>query len=245
MKKEDGVISLVVLFMMIFLLIFTLTIYSIVKDKNKLQDSKDLELYHIYSKNENEINENLYAENDIIIPIYNINDLKIAGTGAYSEIEGKIYQCSSKRNYELKNNIIIDVNEDLNSVNIGFNDYKFYSNNYYIDKSLYDCYYFYNNSYWKVIAYQKFEKDKTEELVNNDIYENNKFSILKKFNFKSTELEFLNIIKNEKGEISGIYQEIQSQIPKSLNEIKVFENHFNELDTEKGEFYLLTKYNFK
>lgn len=238
MKKEDGIISLVILFIMLFLLLFTLTIYSIIKDKEKSQISKNIELEKIYLKNENDEKEKLYADQDSIIPIYNANELKAIGTGAYMEIKGKIYQCNINRKYELKNNNIIDINEDLNSVNIGFNDYKFYSDNYYIDKSLYDCYYFYNNSYWKVVAYQKFEDN--NKLINTDICENNKFCILNKVG-NYNELEFLNINKNEKGEIVGIYQEKQNIIPKNIEDINVFKNHIKELDMKKGEFYILIK----
>ncbi len=241
MKKENGIISLVVLFIMLFLLIFTLTVYSIISDKKKVQISKDIELQQMYSKNENEIERNLYAENDSIIPIYNVNDFKNVGTGAYAEIKGKIYQCSINKNYELKNNIIVDVNEDLRSVNIGFYDYKFYLDTYNINKSIYEYYYFYNNSYWKAVAYQKFNKN--SEIIKEDICENNKFSILNQFDFENSELEFLNIIKNEKGEIVSIYQEMQQIIPRNLESIKVFKNHINELDTSKGEFYILVKDN--
>lgn len=241
MRKDNGVISLIVLFIMIFLLIFSLSVYSIISDKEKMQTSKDIELKKIYSKNENEVKNNIYAKEDIIIPIYNVNELKLVGTGAYSEIKGKIYQCSVNKDYELKNNIIIDVNEDLRSVNIGFNDYKFYSDTYNINKSIYDYYYFYNNSYWKAIAYQKF--DSKSELIENDICESNKFSILNTYNFKNSDLEFLNIIKNEKSEIVGIYQERQSDIPNKLDKINVFKSHINELDINKGEFYILVKDN--
>lgn len=239
MKNENGIISLIVLFIMLFLLIFTLTVYSIISDKEKVQISKDIELQQMYSKNGNEIERNLYAENDSIIPIYNVNEFKTVGTGSYSEIKGKIYQCSINKNYELQNNIIVDVNEDLRSVNIGFYDYKFYSDTYNINKQIYDYFYFYNNSYWKAVAYQKFDKD--SELIKEDVVENNKFSILNKYDFRSSELEFLEIIKNEKGEIVGIYQEKQSNLPRNLDGINVFRNHMNELDTKKGEFYILVK----
>lgn len=239
MKKENGVISLIVLFIMLFLLIFTLTIYSIISDKEKIQISKDIELEQMYSKNANEIGRYLYAENDSIIPIYNVNEFKNIGTGAYSEIKGKIYQCSINKSYELKSNIIVDVNEDLRSVNIGFYDYKFYLDTYNIDKSIYDYYYFYNNLYWKAIVYQKF--DKNSELIKNDICENNKFSMLNQYDFRNSELEFLYIIKNEKGEIVGIYQDKQQVVPRSLDSINVFKNHIDELDTNRGEFYILVK----
>lgn len=240
MKKENGIISLIVLFIMLFLLIFTLSVYSIISDKEKMQISKEIELKQIYSKNENEVKQNLYAESDTVIPIYNVNELRAVGTGAYSEINGKIYQCSINKNYELQNNIIVDVNEDLRSVNIGFNDFKFYLDTYNINKSIYDYYYYYNNSYWKAIAYQKF--DSKSELIKDDVCESNKFSILNTYNFKNSELEFLNIIKNEKGEIVGIYQEKQLNKPSNIENINVFKKHIDELDTTKGEFYILVKY---
>ena len=227
MKKENGIISLVVLFVMLFLLIFVLTVYSIVRDKAKIQNTKEIELKQIYSKNENEVEMNLYAESDSIIPIYNVNELKSIGTGSYIDIKGKIYQCGINKNYELKNNIIIDVNEDLKSTISDFNDYKFYLDNYNINKSIYDIYYFYDNSYW--------------ELIDKDICESYKFSILNQLNFQNFDLEFVNIIKNEKGEIISIYQEKQVNIPQKLENINVFKNHISELDMEKSEFYILIK----
>ena len=239
MKKENGIISLVVLFVMLFLLIFVLTVFSIVRDKAKIQNTKEIELKQIYSKNENEVEMNLYAESDSIIPIYNVNELKSIGTGSYIDIKGKIYQCGINKNYELKNNIIIDVNEDLKSTISDFNDYKFYLDNYNINKSIYDIYYFYDNSYWKVIAYQKFNENK--ELIDKDICESYKFSILNQLNFQNFDLEFVNIIKNEKGEIISIYQEKQVNIPQKLENINVFKNHISELDMEKSEFYILIK----
>lgn len=239
MRKENGIISLVILFIMLFLFIFVLTVYSIVRDKAKIQNLKEIELKQIYAKNENEVEKNLYAESDSIIPIYTVNELKSIGTGSYIDIKGKIYQCGINKNYELKNNIIIDVNEDLRSTVTDFNDYKFYSDNYNIDKSIYDCYYFYNNSYWKVIAYQKFNEN--SQLIDKDIYENCKFSILSQINFQRFDLEFVNIIKNEKGEITSIYQEKQSNIPQKLENINVFKNYINELDMKKSEFYILIK----
>lgn len=239
MRNENGIISLIVLFIMLFLLIFALSVYSIISDKEKIQISKDIELKQIYSKNENEVKQNLYAESDTVIPIYNVNELKTVGTGAYSEIKGKIYQCSINKNYELQNNIIVDVNEDLRSVNIGFNDFKFYLDTYNINKQTYDYYYYYNNSYWKAIVYQKFNAE--SELVKNDVIESDKFSILNTYNFPNSELEFLNIIKNEKGEIVSIYQEKQLNKPINIDNINVFKKHINELDTSKGEFYILVK----
>ena len=63
---------------------------------------------------------------DDIVPIYNIRELDSLGTGEYIQIKDKIYRCSRGKSYELKQDIIVDIKEDLGSVNIGFNDYKLY-----------------------------------------------------------------------------------------------------------------------
>ena len=161
-RSQSGIISLFVLIAMLFLLIFIFSIYQVVISKKKEQDTQNIELKQMYSKTAEEVDEFLYAEDDEIIPIYNINELNIVGTGEYIEIKNKIYRCGSSNTYKMKNNIFVDIKENLKTSNMQPNDYKLYSSNIFIDKSIYDLYYYYefgSDTLWKNIAYQKFREE--------------------------------------------------------------------------------------
>lgn len=175
---------------------------------------------------------------DDIVPIYNIRELDSLGTGEYIQIKDKIYRCSRGKSYELKQDIIVDIKEDLGSVNIGFNDYKLYLPTYYIDKSYYDLYYYYDNEYWKTIAYQKFEL-RNKELVKSGTYEESKFSILNEYNFNENDnIKFMIAYTSKTDGELKIEIEQQNIKPTSLNQINVFNKYFNDVNKEKGEFYI-------
>ena len=232
-KSEKGIISLFVLLSMLFLLVFVFAIYSSLLNKKKIQELKTVELKEIYSESSDN---NLYALENDIVPIYNIKELSLAGTGEYVEIKDKIYQCGRGKTYELKQNIIADVEEDLKSTYIGCNDYKLYLSSYYINKNNYEIYYYYNNTYWKNIVYQKFDK-KDKELVVEGTYENNKFSIINEITLLENS-EYMMIWSDKKGNLSNIKIEKQAGVPTNLNKINLFNKYFKEVDTEKGEFYI-------
>lgn len=240
-KSEKGVISLFVLLAMLFLLVFVFGMYSITLSRKRNEEFKNMELEKIYSSNFNEVENYTYAQNDDIVPIYNIRELDSLGTGEYIQIKDRVYKCSRSKSYELKQNIIVDIKEDLGSAYIGFNDYKLYLPTYYIDKSYYDLYYYYDNEYWKNIVYQKFEgRDKS--LVKSGTYEESKFSILNQYNFdEEDDIKFMMVWSNKDGELSKIEIESQNFKPSSLNQINVFNKHFNEVSKEKGEFYIFVR----
>ena len=138
MKKENnqnGIISLVVLFGMILILVFSMTFYFKVRNGLKFQEYNDYEINRIYSKNNNKISNIEYAETNVVIPISNIKQLNIAGSGNYLKIDNVIYQCGRGMSYILNNDIIVDVDEDIIAGTVGFNDYKFFSSSYHIDKA--------------------------------------------------------------------------------------------------------------
>lgn len=243
-RSQSGIISLFVLIAMLFLLIFIFSIYQVVISKKKEQDTQNIELKQMYSKTAEEVDEFLYAEDDEIIPIYNINELNIVGTGEYIEIKNKIYRCGSSNAYKMKNNIFVDIKENLKTANMQPNDYKLYSSNIFIDKSIYDLYYYYEfgfDTLWKNIAYQKFtEEDKT--LVTNGTYLRDKFSIINSFNYPNkTILNFMMIWSDNKGKLSNIEilsQDISIKKINSLNDINVFNKNFGKINKETGEFYI-------
>lgn len=242
MKKENekGIISIFIVFVMIFLLVFTMNIYYIVKNKVKMENDKEFEIKKIYLDNYNEEQEMEYADNNEVIPIYNADELNLAGNNNYVQIRGKIYQCGRGKSYILKDNIIIDINEKLKSNMIEACDYKLYSLTYYIDKDIYDIYYFKDGLYWKNIAYQKFDKT-DDNIENNTVYAENKFSILKDYTFEQGNNKFMLMWTDEKGKFSYeecIEQNIYQTKINRLEEINVFRNNLSNFNKSNGKFYL-------
>lgn len=243
-KLQDGIISLFVLISMLFLLVFIFSIYQVVVNKKKDQDIKSIELKEIYSKTSDEEKDFLYADDNEIIPIYNIDELNIVGTGEYAEIKNKIYRCGSSNYYKIKNNIFVDIKESLEKSNLQANDYKLYSNNFFIDKSIYNLYYYYKSdsqTLWKNIAYQKFSEDDSE-LVIDKTYLKNKFSIINSFEYPSKQkLYFMMIWSDSKGNLSNIeieQQDVSLKKISSLNDINIFTKNYNKINKNNGEFYI-------
>lgn len=243
-KSQSGVISLFVLIAMLFLLIFIFSIYQVVINKKKAQDIQNIELKQMYSKTAEEVEEFLYAEDDEVIPIYNINELNVVGTGEYIEIKNKIYRCGSSNSYRINNNIFVDIKESLKISNMQANDYKLYSNNIFIDKSIYDLYYYYEfglDTLWKNIVYQKFtEEDKT--LVTDNTYLRDKFSIVNSFSYPNKSvLNFMMIWSDKDGKLSNIEilsQDVSMKKINSLSDINVFNKNYSKINKENGEFYI-------
>lgn len=235
MRSQNGVISLFVLFAMLFLLVFCLCVYLGIKNRLGIQEYKTLEMQEIYSRSSVEETEN--AQTNELIPIYNINELNIAGTGSYLKINNKIYECGIGRAYILKDNIIVDIDEEIVTKRVGFNDYKIYSKTHYIDKNSNELYYYKDGSYWKVVAYQKFSKEENE-LVKNGIYLQNQFCNLDNMRNYGVK-EFLIIWNDDSGMLSNMKKANQDTTEiLSLTQINVFYESYNKIDKSKGEFYL-------
>ena len=237
MKNEKGLISLYVLFGMLFLLVFVLSIYIGIRNKLKLEEYKNLELEEIYSKNIDIAKDIEFAENNELIPIYNINQFDVAGTGSYLRIDNKIYQCGSGMFYIFKDDIIVDIDEDLKYKKVGFNDYKLYSSTFYIDKLDYQMYYFKDNDYWKCLAHQKFDEE-NKDIVKNKTYTQNQFSIIGEYNLIG-EKEYMILWNDDESNLSNF--EIEKQTSNnitSLNQINVFKNNIQKIDRTSGEYYI-------
>lgn len=237
MKNEKGLISLYVLFGTLFLLVFVLSVYIGIRNKMQLEEYKNLELEEIYSKNIDIAKDIEFAENNELIPIYNINQFDVVGTGSYLRIKDKIYQCGTGMFYVFKDDIIVDIDEDLKYKKVGFNDYKLYSSTFYIDKLDYQMYYYKDNNYWKCLAYQKFTEE-NKELVKNKTYTQNQFSIIGDYNLNGDK-EYMMVWNDEESNLSNF--EIESQNSNniiSLNQINVFKNNIQKIDKISGEYYL-------
>lgn len=236
LKNETGTISLFVIFSLLLFLVFSVTIALVIRNKENIEVAKNIEIQKIYSKSDTEYVS--YAEEDEIIPIYNIEELNLVGSNAYVQIKDKIYQCSTGKQYYLKNDIIVDVEENLKSINIGFNDFKLYSNLYNIDKSEYDIYYFFENeegNYWKNIVYQNFfSKDRS--FVSNGTHTEASFSIINEYKFPT--LTFMIIWNDENGKFNNIDIQTQKNYPTSLNEIEVLKKNLKQIDRENNQFYI-------
>lgn len=240
MENQKGIISLFVLFAMLFLLVFCLSAYLGIRNKLQMQEYKTIEMQEIYSKSIDINKSSEFAKSNELIPIYNSNQLDVVGTGSYLKINNKIYECGRGMSYILKNDIIIDIDEDLKYKKIGFNDYKMYSSTYYIDKQSYGIYYYKDGYYWKNIAYQKFDKDNKNFSIENGTYLPNEFSILGKYNFANLKpYTFLVVWNDEEGNLSNFEIGTQNIINlMNLNQIDVLNKCYKNIDKTKGEFYV-------
>lgn len=237
MKNEKGIISLYVLFGMLFLLVFVLSVYIGIRNKMQLEEYKNLELEEIYSKNIDVSKDIEFAENNELIPIYNINQFDVVGTGSYLRIKDKVYQCGIGMFYIFKDDIIVDIDEDLKYKKVGFNDYKLYSSTFYIDTLDYQIYYYKDGSYWKCLAHQKFTED-NNEVVKNKSYTQNQFSLIGDYNLNGNK-EYMMVWNDEESNLSNYETIIQnSNGITSLNQINVFKNNISNIDKTSGEYYL-------
>ena len=237
MKNENGVISLFVLFAMIFLLVFSLCVYFGIKNRLNIQEYKTIEMQEIYSRSGIEKIEN--AETNELIPIYNIDTLNIAGTGRYIKINNKIYECGIGRSYIFKDDIIVDIEEDIMSKRIEMNEYKLYSKTHYIDKNSYELSYYKDGAYWDLVVYQKFSEE-NNALVRNGRYLPNEFCDFSKI--KSGDKDILLIWNDEVGTLSNniVKKQMISEIT-NINQINVFVENNQKIDKTKGEYYIFVK----
>lgn len=238
MKNEKGVISLYVLFGMLFLLVFVLSAYIGIRNKLQLEEYKNLEIKEIYSKNIDVVEDIEFAPTNELIPIYNISQFDVAGTGSYLKINNKIYQCGIGMSYVLKNDLIVDIDEDLKYKKVGFNDYKLYLSTYYIDKLSHEIYYYKDGAYWKCLAYQKFNEEENS-VVKNKTYLQNQFSIIGDYNIKSN--QFMMVWNDEDGNLGNVdivEQTSNNTSITSINQVDAFRKNYQMIDKKTGEYYL-------
>jgi hypothetical protein len=235
-NSQNGIISLFVLFITLILLVFVIAIYYSVRAEAKLQARKELEYQEIYSKNYEEISNVDYATETEIIPIYNIDELNIAGTNSYIQIKNKIYQCGREKSYILKDNIIVDINEKIKTKSVDFNDYKLYSSTYLLDKASYDLYYYIDNRYWKLVCYKKYEDGNYE--IKNKAYTEKEFTILDDLVFnQSGSYDFYAVWTDENNEFINEYYDTQKINSSKISNLNIYESIKDELGS-KGEFYI-------
>lgn len=152
-KKQEGAISMFVLIAMLFFLVTVVGIYTIGSKRAQTQtESVQLVKEKYYTEGEeNTIYEQRISNRTTNIPIYTKEQLWSIGTGKQVEIEGVSYQFSSGATYELKNDIVVNMDENLKMVNE--------SN---VIKAGYEIYYYdaYTNQYYNLATSDEYDLQK-------------------------------------------------------------------------------------
>lgn len=157
-SSQNGAISVFVMITMVFFLLSILGVYLISSKRAQTQtESAQLIQGQYYTENEeNDRYRSKIADNLAIIPIYTKEQLWSIGSGTAIEIEGKVYTFSSGANYELKNDIVINIEEIKGSNTI--DESKIMKNNY-------EIYYYYNEDY-----YVPTSAENSKLLINGNYY---------------------------------------------------------------------------
>lgn len=149
-RNQAGAISIFVMMAMLFFLFTILGVYLISAKRSQTQtETLKLTKEKYYSENADEIYETKIAK-ESIIPIYSKEHLLEIGTGKAVEIDGKVHMFSNEVIYELKNDIVLNINSDFALLNY---DLVFGSNKKVIGN-------------YKILGYY----DETEDSTNNGKY---------------------------------------------------------------------------
>lgn len=159
-KNQKGAISVFVVVTMLFFLITIVGVYTIASKRAQTQtESVELVKGKYYTEGEEQALYQQKVSNAITnLPIYTKEQLWSVGTGKKVEMEGTVYIFSATATYDLKNDIVINIDDDLKIVDtskVNRNGYEIYyynpdNNQYYnlSDSSSYDLqkngYYFKN-----------------------------------------------------------------------------------------------------
>ncbi len=146
MKSQKGAISVFVMMAMLFFLFTILGVYSISSKRAQTQTESFGILENKYYKpgEENERYSAKIMPETQTIPIYTKEQFWTIGTGNKVEIEEKIYTFSNTANYQLQNDIIINIQTDLAKARLI---------NHSIDKNQYEIYYYYEENYYTLLNY--------------------------------------------------------------------------------------------
>lgn len=153
-RSQNGAISMFVMIAMLFFLVSMMGIYMISSKRAQAQtESVGLVQDKYYQEGEEqEKYAEKIAQTDEIIPIYTKEQLWSIGENKAIEIEGKVYDFSETdlTKYELKNDIVINIQTDL--ANSKFKDNLVFGDNT-INKNGYDISYYYAGNYYVPINY--------------------------------------------------------------------------------------------
>ena len=114
MRSQRGATTLITLVTVIFILGFLLSSYIIIQNRLQSQAEIKREITELYGKdveNIDEIYSSHMANPTAVVPIKTAKQLLSVGTGEKFVIDGTIYEYDSDKDYELKNDIEMDVEE--------------------------------------------------------------------------------------------------------------------------------------
>ena len=175
-KNQNGAISLFVMLSMLFFLMFMLGAYTIVLKRNQVQTQTTTQLKSLYSSTATDQTAKYtgrFAESTEVIPISNAVEFSLIGTGNSFEQNGKIYTCGTDKKYQLTNDIIIDIDNDIAEKSFNFTEYLLYggkidSKTISIDTAEHQVMYYKNGYYWKCLVYQNTNKGATDGFFLSD-----------------------------------------------------------------------------
>lgn len=109
LKSEKGAITLIALVTMLFLISFLMSMY--IKLSNKAQSSAEAtaEIAAKYARAGQDV---IIAEENQVIPIKTVEDLKLICSGQTKMIEGIVYKFSADAYYAIQNDLDLGCNED-------------------------------------------------------------------------------------------------------------------------------------
>lgn len=112
MKNQKGAITLITLGTVIFIIAFLLSSFVIISNRLQAQAEIKKETKNLYAKdlnNMDKIYKSYFPTEVALVPVTNAEQLLSIGSGKDFVIDGKIYNYASNKNYNLKNNIEINV----------------------------------------------------------------------------------------------------------------------------------------
>ncbi len=152
-KNQKGAISMFVLMAMLFFLVTVVGIYTIGSKRAQTQtESVQLVKEKYYTEGEeNTIFEQRVSNSTTNIPIYTKEQLWSMGSGKEVEIEGVIYHFAASATYELKNDIVVNIEADMKMVNEAN-----------LTKNGYEIYYYNveNNQYYNLASSEEYDLQK-------------------------------------------------------------------------------------
>lgn len=236
-NNESGIISILGVFVLLFLLVFSVSTFTYINNnKASLQEQK-YDYDTIFNKKPNIIS----AKNTEIIEIYNADQFNIVGSGANYKKNNIIYSYGIGMSYVLKDNIIVDIDEEVKESKYDFFDYKLYSKNYHIDSNDKDIYYYKDGKYYKTLIYQKFGDNSSNNIAlsNYTLKEKDNFSSLDILKKSNNEVELLLIYKDK---ATLQYNEAKETIKQnriaSLNSIDIFNKSRQDILNNSVDYYI-------
>lgn len=145
LSNEKGAISLFVVLAMMFFLVFMVGAYTTVARRNQQQAASMSDLQATYKTDGVAQYDDLMGVEDLIVPITSAEDLFDIGSGKRKNIGSVDYVFSQDANYQLMNNIEIDMTTLQTYGTVGatyfFKDYVLYNSDYNVIKNGFDVYY--------------------------------------------------------------------------------------------------------